>query len=417
MAPSLLLGFLVAGILSVFISPAAVERHLGGRGILSVLKAAAFGVPLPLCSCGVIPVSASLRRHGASPGATTAFLISTPQTGVDSIAITYSLLGWAFALFRPIAALISGIIGGAVVDLAEPDEAARATPAPVSGGAGHAESSGGRIKRILIYAASTLPRDLARPLIFGLIVAALISSVLPEEFFRNSLGPSLTGGIMGILIMMALGIPLYVCATASVPIAWALIHQGVSPGAAFAFLVAGPATNAATIGMVWRVMGRRTALLYLATIALSAIAGGLIMDNLIVPLSLVSISPLHHGAHNHMAMTAPGSVVGILCAVTLLVILGVALLRGEPDDEVAAATGDDAIGCGTVTIGITGMTCSQCAAAVERALREVPGVKTASVNLSAGTATVGGTAPDPDAMRHVVEALGYKVTAIVAPSA
>ena len=121
MAPYLLLGFVVAGLLSVVISPEFVERHLGGRGIWPVIKASAFGVPLPLCSCGVIPVAASLRRHGASKGATTAFLISTPQTGVDSIMVTFSLLGPVYAVFRPVVALISGVFGGAVVTASERD--------------------------------------------------------------------------------------------------------------------------------------------------------------------------------------------------------------------------------------------------------------------------------------------------------
>ena len=409
MAPSLLLGFLVAGILSVFISPAAVERHLGGKGMMPVLKAAAFGVPLPLCSCGVIPVSASLRRHGATPGATTAFLISTPQTGVDSIAITYSLLGLAFAIFRPVAALISGILGGTVVDLAERNGPAGPTPAaPAPCNNCHTESSGGRLKRIVVYAASTLPRDLAKSLILGLIVAAVISAILPEDFFQHTLGPTLTGGIIGILIMMALGIPIYVCATASVPIVWALIHQGVSPGAAFAFLVTGPATNAATIGMVWRVMGRRTALLYLATIALSAVAGGLILDTVLAPLGLISI-PAMNPAHCHMDMSSAGSIFGMLCAITLLVILAVALLRGEPHEEVAAATGVDLATSTSITLAITGMSCTQCAAAITRALQEIPGVETAKVSLAEGTAIVRGIELDPGAIRRTIEALGYKV--------
>jgi uncharacterized protein len=236
----------------------------------------------------------------------------------------------------------------------------------------------------------------------------LISSLLPEDFFRHSLGPMLTGGIVGILIMMALGIPMYVCATASVPIAWALIHQGVSPGAAFAFLVTGPATNAATIGMVWRVMGRRTALLYLATIALSAIVGGLILDSLLVPLGMVSIPVMKHSSHNHMDMSGFGSVFGILCAVTLLVILGVALLRGEPHEEVATLPGVDTPGFDVVPITITGMSCSQCADAITRALQEVPGVEQAKVSLAEGTATVSGIALNPDTLRHAIEALGYK---------
>ena len=128
MAPYLLFGFLVAGLLSVFVRPALVERHLGARGVLSVLKAAILGVPLPLCSCGVIPVAASLRRHGASRGATASFLISTPQTGVDSILVTYSLLGPVFAVLRPLAALLTGLVGGATVDVLAPDGAADDVP-------------------------------------------------------------------------------------------------------------------------------------------------------------------------------------------------------------------------------------------------------------------------------------------------
>jgi len=119
MAPYLLFGFLVSGLLSVWLSPAVVERHLGGRGFMPILKASLFGVPLPLCSCGVIPVAVSLRKHGASKGATVSFLLSTPQTGVDSILVTYSLMGLALAIFRPIAALVTGLFGGVLVDLVE----------------------------------------------------------------------------------------------------------------------------------------------------------------------------------------------------------------------------------------------------------------------------------------------------------
>ncbi|HOF19308.1 MAG TPA: permease, partial [Phycisphaerae bacterium] len=270
MAPYLLFGFFVAGLLSVLISAQRVERHLGGKGFWPVLKAAAFGVPLPLCSCGVIPVSASLRRHGASKGATASFLISTPQTGVDSILVTYSLLGGVFALFRPIAALVSGVIGGMLVSLfdrgpeaREIDDIARAqSPATVTGN--------NRFVEAMKYGFVTLPADIGRALLVGLIVAAAISAAVPENYFADVLPP----GIGQILILMLAGIPVYVCATASVPIAFALIGTGVSPGAAFAFLMTGPATNAATIATIWKVMGRRTALLYLLTMAGAALAGG-----------------------------------------------------------------------------------------------------------------------------------------------
>ncbi|MDE5959958.1 MAG: permease, partial [Muribaculaceae bacterium] len=109
MAPYLLLGFLFAGMLHAFLPASFYNRHLGRPGFWSVAKAAMFGVPLPLCSCGVIPTAMSMRRQGASRAATVSFLISTPQTGVDSILATGSLLGWPLALIRPIAAFATAL--------------------------------------------------------------------------------------------------------------------------------------------------------------------------------------------------------------------------------------------------------------------------------------------------------------------
>ena len=177
MSPYLLFGFLVAGILSVFIRPETVERHLGGHGLWPIVKASAFGVPLPLCSCGVIPVAASLRRHGASKGATTSFLMSTPQTGVDSILVTLSLLGPVVAIFRPIVAFVSGVIGGSVVSLTQKNDPSTvetvekchdsccSTDGPVHG----------KLMRVLRYGFVTLPRDIAKPLLAGLVIAGLIA--------------------------------------------------------------------------------------------------------------------------------------------------------------------------------------------------------------------------------------------------
>ena len=216
MSPYLLLGFFVAGLLSVLVSQQLVERHLGGRGLWPLLKASLFGIPLPLCSCGVIPVSISLHKHGASKGSTIAFLLSTPQTGVDSIFVTLSLLGPVFAIFRPIAALVTGLLGGTIVDIFGYSKTEKNKPPEKCTDeccSGEKKSSG--IVRGLKYGFITLPRDIGKPMLIGLIIAAFISALVPEGFFAEYLGT----GIFAMVVMMFLGIPVYVCATASVPVA------------------------------------------------------------------------------------------------------------------------------------------------------------------------------------------------------
>ncbi|MGA2065525.1 MAG: SO_0444 family Cu/Zn efflux transporter [Thermoguttaceae bacterium] len=278
MAPYLLFGFAMAGLLSVLISPEWTERHLGGRGLRPVLEAAAWGIPLPLCSCSVIPVVASMRRHGASRAAATAFLLSTPQTGADSIAATYAMLGPVFAIFRPVAALLSGILGGCLVLVfgesrlagpGEPPEMAPCTEACCTG-----DRRRGILRRAVRYGFVTMPRDLAAPLAAGILLAGAMTALVHPDQLQHSLG----GGLVSILVLMAVGIPLYVCATASVPIARALIYLGASPGAALAFLIAGAATNFSTLPVIWKVLGRRTAVCYLLTVAASAVFCGLLLD-------------------------------------------------------------------------------------------------------------------------------------------
>jgi uncharacterized membrane protein YraQ (UPF0718 family) len=311
MAPYLLFGFLCAGLLSVLISEEKVEQHLGGKGFKPVLKATLFGIPLPLCSCGVIPVFASLRKKGAGKGAATSFLISTPQTGVDSILVTYSLLGPVFAIFRPLAALVSGIIGGMLVDVFGGETKQSSTGIlsvnPVKGETPkesacccHEEKEkccagkDGRIgilKRILAYGFVTLMDDVAKSLLAGILIAAAISLMVPENWFASM---AIGTGFIGMLVMMLFGIPLYVCATSSVPIAAVLIAKGVSPGAAFVFLMTGPATNAAAIAIVWNLIGRRSALIYLGTLMVSALAFGLLLDNINVLTSGALSGPCHH---------------------------------------------------------------------------------------------------------------------------
>lgn len=401
MAPYLLFGFLFAGILSVLISPQTVERHLGSSGMGAVLKAAVFGIPLPLCSCGVIPVSASLRNHGASRSATTSFLISTPQTGVDSILVTYSLLGPVFAVFRPLASLVNGVIGGLLVALLEPkEELVRATGDRCAEECCAGDERHSRPVRAIRYGFLSLPRDIGTSLLVGLAIAGVIAALVPEDYFAALLGV----GIVGMIVMMAASIPLYVCATASVPIAAAFLAKGVSPGAVLVFLMTGPATNAATVSTIWKVLGRRTTFVYLGTMALTAIGSGFLLNAI---LSLEGISAIEH-----MHEEAPGWF-GNVSAIVLLGILAFALIepriRGmqeEPTESTERST-ESADGKETTELAISGMSCNHCVQSVERALRECPGVDSAEVELASGRARVRGRSLDRRSLSRAVRQLGF----------
>ncbi len=313
MSPYLLFGFFVAGILSVVISQRSVERHLGGRGIWPLLKASLFGVPLPLCSCGVIPVSMSLHKHGASKGSVISFLLSTPQTGVDSILVTLSLLGPIFAIFRPLAALVTGIIGGILVNVfgQSAEDKGRVPPKCSDECCGDAKNNH-KLARGLKYGFVTLPRDIGRAMLIGLIIAAVISALVPDGYFAEKLGT----GIFAMVVMMFLGIPVYVCATASVPVAAALILKGLTPGAALVFLMTGPATNAASFVTIWKVLGKSTAITYLATVAGCAISSGVLLDYIAVGVDFeIAARP---------GWMLPATV-KYLSAVALLAVLGLAV--------------------------------------------------------------------------------------------
>lgn len=314
MSPYLLFGFFMAGILSVFVSQPLVERHLGGRGVWPLVKASLFGVPLPLCSCGVIPVSISLHKHGASKGATVSFLLSTPQTGVDSILATYSLLGPVFAIFRPAAAFVTGIVGGTLVNVFDREKEDLNHPKEdCSDECCSSSNKTSRIFRGLKYGFVTLPRDIGKAMLIGLVIAACISAIQPDDLFAEQL---LGTGIFAMVVMMFLGIPVYVCATASIPVAAALISEGLTPGAALVFLITGPATNAAAFTTIWKALGGRAAIVYLLTVAVSALGAGILLD--------VMFPDLGPSVRTHLHQMEP-SVLGHISAVILLAMLGFAI--------------------------------------------------------------------------------------------
>jgi uncharacterized membrane protein YraQ (UPF0718 family) len=314
MSPYLLFGFFAAGVLSIFISARTVERHLGSKGFWSVLKAALFGVPMPLCSCGVIPVSMSLYKHGASRGATISFLLSTPQTGLDNIFIIYSLLGPVFAVFSPIVAMVSGLFGGTLVSLFDRQPAQQNQLCKED--CCNETKKENRFLKMLRYGFLVLPADIGKAMLVGLVIAAFISATIPDDFFSTYLAAG--GGILAMVVMMAVGIPMYVCSAASVPIAAALIEKGLNPGAAMVFLMTGPATNAAGITTIWSLLGKKTAMLYLISIVISAFTAGVVLDMIFRGLPAES-------AHLHGRMLPAW--LGNLCAVTLLAVLGWAIIN------------------------------------------------------------------------------------------
>lgn len=392
MAPYLLFGFFMAGLLSVCISPATVEKHLGGHGIWPVVKAALLGVPLPLCSCGVIPVAASLRRHGASRGATIAFLISTPQTGVDSILVTLSLLGPVFAIFRPVVAFISGIVGGALSVFFDIPEKKQYNSASRGDDEYSSDSeNSNKLVRIFKYGFVTIPQDIAKALLVGLLIAGLITSIIPDDFFSGVLGT----GIGAMLVMMACGIPMYVCATASVPIAVALIAKGVSPGAALVFLMTGPATNAATVATIWQSLGRRSAIIYLVSVAMTALASGLLLDGII---HAGVVPPMHH-----MGWMMPHAF-NTVAAFVLLGVLGFALFYKESRTEPSRSIDEDMT---SLTLAVSGMTCDHCAHNVRTALLSCTGVSAVMVKRESGIAIVYGKQINRTALLKAVQASGY----------
>lgn len=290
-----LFGILTAGLLRIFLSPEAVARHLGRGRFTSVFKAALMGIPIPLCSCGVLPAAASLKRQGANNGATTAFLISTPESGVDSMALTYALLDPAMTIARPTAAFATAAAAGLAENLFGQEEGSLTSPdiscqvdgccdgidcTPEEHSAHHTFSE--KLMAGFRYALVELWGDIAGWFLVGLVLAGLITTLIPPEIMTRYLG----GGLPAMLIMLAAGIPLYICATASTPIAAALILNGASPGAALVFLLAGPATNITSLTVLLGVLGKRATAIYLAAIALLAVAFGLALDQVYALLGI-----------------------------------------------------------------------------------------------------------------------------------
>lgn len=322
MAPYLLFGFFFAGVLHIFLKPETVARHLGKNNFAAVLKASLFGIPLPLCSCGVIPAALSLRKEGAHKGATLSFLISTPTTGIDSILATFALLGGFFTFYRVLASFVAAILVGLAANLLMPDRTEvkkKEDDACSCCGekANHAEHTLlEKIRGVFSYAFGTLLEDSAGWLCMGILIGGVISYFVPDEFVHTYLG----SGWVSILVMLAVGTPMYICSTGSIPIAAALMMKGLNPGAAFAFLVAGPATNTVTMAAVFKHLGKGALVLYLFSIAVCSFLFGLLLNYLWH--TGVRLTDMH--VHDSMGLFTP---LEILSSSVLCVLIVVAMWR------------------------------------------------------------------------------------------
>lgn len=407
MSPYILLGFLLAGVLHVFVRPAQMSRHLSGKGWKPVVKAALLGIPLPLCSCGVLPTAISLRRQGASRGASTSFLIATPQTGIDSIAATYALLGLPFAILRPVAALAGSVFGGMAVDRhdnGEPEEAQVYTVSEER----LPTTFMGKILESFRYGLVDMVGSVGKWLVIGLLVAAVITVAVPDSLFLSlSAHP-----LLAMLVMVAVAVPMYICATGSIPIAMSLMLKGLTPGVAFVLLMAGPAANFASVILLRKNLGKQATTIYVGAVVVTALLFGILIDYLL-PASwfALPVGSMGHGSACHLDLP----IFSTLCTALLLILLVYSFYRNRRhgincdcdtsyDSNNQHANNNE---MNTKKIyNVKGMACAHCQATVEKAVSTLPGVKSAIVDLSKATVTVEGDAPS-DAVLAAITAAGF----------
>lgn len=339
MAPYILFGLLFAGILHEFVPDTLVTKHLGKDNIFSVIKATLFGVPLPVCSCGVIPLATSIKKSGASKGSTLSFLISTPITGVDSILATYGIFGWIFTIYRVITSMVIAMVAGILTNLFDKEETPvkpgfsavkvsntlspafslqkkeEASCCSTASSCSSTEKKDFWLTSAFRYAFVTLLGDIAKPLVWGLLLGALITVAIPQSISNILIEYSW----FSYVIAVAIAVPMYVCATASLPIAAGLMLSGVSAGAAFVFLSAGPATNTVTIGVVKKMLGTRSLYIYLGSIVVGSIVFGLGLDYLFSASDIDPASLIH--------MHEEAGLIAMLSSVVLWGLVGYLLLR------------------------------------------------------------------------------------------
>lgn len=428
MSPYLLIGFLFAGILKAWFPKRWIEKYLSKNDFRSVLNAAILGIPIPLCSCGVIPTGISLHKNGASKGASISFLISTPQTGIDSILVTYSMLGLPFAIIRVIAALTTGLFGGWLTNIYGKDNQPKNE---LHLNACKTEIQNvNKLLTIIKYGYYELLMDIAKWLIFGLAVAAFISILIPNDFFATYASNSW----LSMLIALLISVPLYVCATASVPIAAVLMLKGLSPGAALIIFMAGPATNVATITVIKKVFGNKTLLTYLGSIIGSSFLFGAIINEFLPQewFRIISQTITGHCASGCEEISNKTSWIANLSAFLLigLIINGYIqnylglknaknkqvikskelIIRNTKESGANASTKFTSfkpLSPNSITLSVTGMTCSHCKNSVESNIRNLPNIQSVDAQPSKNSVTIIGKNIDIEMIKKIINDLGY----------
>lgn len=417
-SPFLLLGLFFVGILHIFFSKEFVTKHVGKDNVGSIVKASVLGVPLPLCSCGVIPTAIYMAKNGASKGAVISFLISTPQTGIDSIMATYGMLGWVFAIYRPIIAFLSGILGGIIVNIFSKDpltiniedEKASETSS-CSSGTCNSTTCGTKpmkkqnvITRFYHYAFVEFLDDIAVHFTIGIIISGLISFFIPAEFFTEY---QLGSGIVGMLVMVAIGLPMYICATASIPIAITLMLKGVSPGAAFVFLTVGPLTNAASLAILAKIFTKKVMLIYVASASTIAIIAGLSLDLIVTTFSLqesviptIASGHMHDGGFLHTVYIVSAWIFAFM----LLGSLYRRYLKPKFKSKIKKVNIMNSL-----KINIEGMSCNHCVNNIKDTLLKQNNIDTADVDLPTNSAEITGKNLDKKTISDLIANLGYKV--------
>jgi hypothetical protein len=397
MSPYLLLGFLFAGLLRVVFPRHMVTRFMGKRNFRSVFNASLLGVPMPLCSCGVLPAGIGFYRNGASRGSSISFLISTPQTGVDSILATYAMLGLPLAIIRPIVALITGIVGGLLGNAADKDPIeSTSTGAPE-------ENNPRNLREMFRYGFVELIQDISKWLIIGMLVAALLSVLIPGDFFTSTISSE----YLAMLLMLLASVPLYICATGSIPIAAVLLMKGLSPGAALVLLMAGPATNIATMAVIGNTLGKRSLWVYMVTIVGGALFFGIVVNELLprewITGAIPSLSgdPLHEHPMGWFSKAA-SLVLGLLIVNGYILKLFARRREGRRDQQKAMVMKNK-----IQQYKVEGMTCDHCKAKVENGLKEVEGVSEVLADRSTGVVSVQAEIQTEEAIREAVTSLGY----------
>ena len=388
-SPYLILGFLVSGFLYIFTSKEMVANNLGKPGFSSVSKASLFGVPMPLCSCGVIPVATSMHKRGASKGATLSFLISTPQTGIDSILLTLNQMGLQFAIIRPIVALITGVIGGLIGERLTHNEKKEVV-----------KQNQTNTKKTYVdgikYAFITLPADIIKPLMKGIIISGLIAILIPNDFFASY---NFTG-LSAMLIIAIASVPIYVCATASVPVAMSLMAKGLEPGAAFVFLMAGPATNAATISVILNSLGKKIVISYVSVIFISSILFGSLI-NLFLDTNTIPMNMSHHH-HHHNSLWNIFSDLSVSAMLIIIFYYLFSKIKRKSNTMDNINTDNSYL--------IKGMTCNHCKQTATEAIEGCSGVEKVDINLDSGTANIHGKKIDDNEIIAAIKSVGFSIS-------